>query len=45
MLKDKTVGVLWERGTNAGYQFITFTRFNREWLEEKPGRNNSPEKK
>jgi sialidase-1 len=33
ILNDKTVGVLWERGTNAGYQFITFTRFNREWLE------------
>jgi len=31
-----TVGVLWERGTNSDYQFITFTRFNREWLEEKP---------
>jgi len=36
ILRDKTVGVLWERGTNAGYQFITFTRFNREWLENKP---------
>ena len=35
ILKDKTVGVLWERGTNAGYQFITFGHFNREWLEEK----------
>ena len=33
ILKDKTVGVLWERGTNSGYQFITFTRFNRDWLE------------
>lgn len=34
ILKDKTVGVLWERGTNVGYQFITFTRFNLEWLED-----------
>jgi len=33
VLKDKTVGVLWERGESTGYQFITFTRFNREWLE------------
>lgn len=39
LLKDKTVGVLWERGATAGYQFITFTRFNREWLEEKPTQN------
>ncbi len=36
ILKDKTVGVLWERGEKSGYQFITFTRFNREFLE--PGR-------
>jgi sialidase-1 len=43
ILKDKTVGVLWERGEKTGYQFITFTRFNREWLE--PGNSatsNSP---
>ncbi len=33
ILKDKTIGVLWERGENAGYQFITFTRLNREFLE------------
>lgn len=33
ILKDKTVGVLWERGDQRGYQFITFTRFNREFLE------------
>ncbi len=32
VLKDGTVGVLWERGEHRGYQFITFTRFNREWL-------------
>lgn len=30
ILKDKTVGVLWERGE---YKFITFTRLNREFLE------------
>lgn len=33
VLQDKTVGVLWERGVERGYQFITFTRFNRDWLE------------
>ncbi len=33
VLKDQTVGVLWERGVERGYQFITFTRFNREFLE------------
>lgn len=32
VLNDGTVGVLWERGVERGYQFITFTRFNREWL-------------
>ncbi len=30
ILKDKTVGCLWERG---GYRFITFTRFDRAFLE------------
>jgi sialidase-1 len=30
VLKDKTVGVLWERGD---YRFITFTRLTREFLE------------
>ncbi len=33
VLGDKTVGVLWERGVEEGYQFITFTRLNREFLE------------
>lgn len=33
ILKDRSVGVLWERGD---YRFITFTRFNREFLE--PGK-------
>jgi len=36
VLKDKTVGLLWERGVDHGYQFITFTRLNREWLEWSP---------
>jgi len=29
-LSDKTAGVLWERG---GYRHITFSRFNRAFLE------------
>jgi len=33
LLKDRTVGILWERGVDHGYQFITFTRLNREWLD------------
>jgi sialidase-1 len=33
ILKDKTVGVLWERGVSDGYQHITFTRVNRDFLE------------
>ncbi len=36
ILKDKTVGVLWERGEKRGYEFIAFTRLTREFLE--PGR-------
>lgn len=32
-LRDGTVGVLWERGVEHGYQFIAFTRFNLEWIE------------
>jgi len=32
-LKDGTAGVLWERGVSALSQFITFTRFNRAFLE------------
>jgi len=30
ILKDNTIGVLWERG---GYKYISFTRFNLEFLE------------
>ena len=33
MLDDGSVGVLWERGVSAGYQFITFSRFHLEALE------------
>ena len=33
ILNDKTVGLLWERGVSSGYQFITLTRFNLEFLE------------
>ncbi len=42
ILKDKTVGILWERGTDRGYQHITFTRLNREWLEETPAAASPP---
>lgn len=33
VLKDKAVGVLWERGN---YRFLTFTRLSREFLEPAP---------
>ena len=33
ILKDETVGVLWERGVKQGHEFITFTRFNQEFFE------------
>ena len=33
ILKDKTVGVLWERGLSENYQFIAFTHFNLDFLE------------
>jgi hypothetical protein len=33
ILQDKTIGILWERGVERGYQRITFTRLNREWLD------------
>ena len=39
LLKDKTAGILWERGETAGYQFISFTRLNRAWLEEPESKN------
>jgi len=33
VLPDKTAGVLWERGVDRGYQFITFTAFNLDFVE------------
>jgi sialidase-1 len=33
VLKDKSVGILWERGVRQGYQYITFTRVTRAFLE------------
>jgi sialidase-1 len=33
LLPDKAVGVLWERGVERGYQFISFSRLTREFLE------------
>ena len=33
ILKDGDVGVFWERGEVQGYQFITFSRFNMEWVQ------------
>lgn len=33
VLRDGTVAVFWERGTTKGYESLTFTRFDREWLE------------
>ncbi|NBR10049.1 MAG: exo-alpha-sialidase, partial [Opitutaceae bacterium] len=32
VLKDKTLGIIWERGIDKNYQFITFTRVNEAWL-------------
>jgi len=33
ILKDNTAGVLWERGVERGYQFITLTCFDLKFLE------------
>ncbi len=33
ILDDGTVGILWERGKERGYQFITFTRIDLSFLE------------
>lgn len=33
ILKDSSLGILWERGVDKGYQFITFTRLSRKWLD------------
>lgn len=35
ILKSGDVGVLWERGVQRGYQFITFTALDRNWITEK----------
>lgn len=42
VLKDRTVGILWERGVERGYQYLTFTRLNREWLESTATSATSP---
>ncbi len=33
VLKDGSVGIFWERGVEDGYQFLTFTRLNLDYLE------------
>lgn len=33
ILKDKSVGVIWERGISQGYQFITFTHLSRDFVD------------
>lgn len=33
MLSDATAGIIWERGVSDAVQRVTFTRFNREFLE------------
>jgi hypothetical protein len=42
VLPDKTVGVLWERGIERGYQFITFTRLDRAFLAAPAQRDAAP---
>ncbi len=34
VLKDGTIGLLYERGSTSPYESITFARFNLEWLTE-----------
>lgn len=36
ILRDNSVGVIWERGIDKNYQFITFTRVNQDWLKSGP---------
>ncbi len=43
LLRDGTIGILWERGVERGYQFIAFTRLNREWLEPSTATENRPQ--
>ncbi|HID21661.1 MAG TPA: exo-alpha-sialidase [Planctomycetaceae bacterium] len=33
LLDDGTLGILWERGTKRGYEFITFTRLDLSFIE------------
>jgi hypothetical protein len=33
ILKDKSVGILWERGIQQGYESVTFTRVTRMFVE------------
>ena len=40
-LRDKSIGILWERGADHGYQFITFTRLTREFLEPETDAGNA----
>ncbi len=37
VLKDGSVGILWERGESEGYPFVTFTRVNRSWVDQPAG--------
>jgi sialidase-1 len=37
-LRAGSAGVLWERGAERGYQFISFTFLSREWLGRSEGR-------
>jgi sialidase-1 len=32
LLRDGSVGVLWERGVKKNYEFITYTHLTRQWL-------------
>jgi sialidase-1 len=42
ILKDRSAGVLWERGAEHGYQAIRFTRLTREFLEPPGGPGEMP---
>ncbi len=33
LLRDGTLGILWEKGVSEGYESISFTRVNRDFLE------------
>jgi sialidase-1 len=38
VLKDGTVGCLYERGAKGPYEKLTFARMNLKWLAENPGK-------